>query len=326
MNNLSRKSENGSRKPKPSQNGSSQDIQSSEIFGKGSMQEQLNTSLDLRPTLLVWNDLYNEIANRKDKPEYPIGLKSIDDVLWGLHKRELIVIGGRPSQGKSAFAIQMAKNLADINKRIIYFSLEMSREQLIERMFCNICEVNNIHLRQGKAKQELENKRGIFESIVKDFKLLIDDKYGYNFDKLIKVCEIIKPDFIFIDYITMISAQGYQSKTIAIEEYIRKLKQLTMDMNLGAIVLSQINRSGVDNPDMSKLKWAGVLEEHPDTVVTLKWDWQGGKDIYNVHIEKQRHGEVKNVEVKFIPQYSKFRDLSKDEQHYKEVPERADFI
>lgn len=267
-------------------------------------------SLILSPLFEIWDTLKGDLMDRQNSPKYPIGLTDIDSVLWGLHKKELVTIGARTSHGKTAFAINMVKELADKGNRIIYFSLEMSKESLLERLFCNICEVDNIELRQGRAKQDVLNNEKIFLNWLQSSKILIEDRYGYNFNNIVNICETIQPDFVFVDYIQMISTIGYRSKVDAIEEYVRKIKELAVLKNFGVILISQINRHGAENPGMQYLKWSGVLEEHSDVVMTLKWAWNTEKFKYEyfVNIEKQRHGEVKNVELEFLPQYSKFKD------------------
>ena len=218
-------------------------------------------------------------------------------------------IGARTSHGKSAFAINMTKWLADKSQTIAYFSLEMNSEQLVERLMSNFSEIDNRALREGKATVEVEAKEGMFLSWLEDMKLLIDDQYGYNFNNIVEIVENIKPDFVIIDYIQMISTQGYRSKLDAIEEYIRKLKQLSLEYNFGAIVLSQLNRTAEGDPSMSKLKWAGVLEEHSDTVILLNWKWEVNE--FHINIAKQRHGECGSTVVKFKPEFSKFIDDDK---------------
>ena len=273
----------------------------------------------LKPLCEIWDNLKTDIMSRELTPKHKIGLPSIDNTLWGLHKQELVVIGARTSHGKSSFAINTVKNLADTNLRIIYFSLEMSKEQVLEKLLCNFCEINNRDLKQGMSKSEVIKNEKTFLSWISEIKLLIDDKYGYDFDSLVKVCEIIKPDFIFLDYIQMVSSKGYRSKVEAIEEYVRKIKELSVTMNFGAIIVSQINRSGVDDPTMSKFKWAGVLEEHPDVCIVLSYDKVKG--AYKVNIEKQRNGETKEIFVNFEPQYSRFADLTEQQ-----LQEKADAV
>ena len=225
-----------------------------------------------------------------------------------------MVIGARTSQGKSAFSIFLTKNLVDTGNRVIYFSLEMSQEQIMERLLTQILLINNLDLRKGYAKEELLKKEGVFNEWIDKVKLLIDAKYGYDFNKLVRIVEIIKPDFVFIDYIQMISTKGFRSKLDAIEEYIRRIKELSVEYNFGAIVISQVNRTGTDGAEMQHLKWAGVLEEHADTVCMLRWDWsiQDPKKFI-VDIKKQRHGETKNgIILDFTPQYSLFSEKQND--------------
>ena len=274
-----------------------------------SAKPQENISLDLNPLLQIWSTVYTDIQNRGNAPKYPTGLKELDNVIWGLHKRELVTMGARTSHGKSAMALQMAMSMADINQRTVYFSLEMSKEQLVERMLAHFCKIDNRWLRHGLAKERVEINKRLFENHIEGLKLLIDDQYGYWFDNIVKVCELVRPDFIFIDYIQMVSTKGYKSKLDAIEEYVRQIKQLANAMNFGVILISQINRSGEDEMTMANLKGAGVLEEHSDTVILLRWDWQKGE--YEVRVDKQRHGEVKTVHLEFEPEYFVFKDKIK---------------
>ena len=86
---------------------------------------------------------------RTGVPKHPIGLKEVDEVLWGVHKRELLTLAARTSQGKSAFSIHLAKTLVERSNRVLYFSLEMSKEQILERLVTNIALINNLALRRG---------------------------------------------------------------------------------------------------------------------------------------------------------------------------------
>ena len=258
----------------------------------------------------IWEVLKEDIMTRTDTPKHPIGLRSLDDLLWGVHKKELMVVGARTSQGKSAFSIFLAKQLADIGRRVIYFSLEMSKEQILERIFTQLTLINNVDLRKGYAKPKVVEREKILIDWMEDAKLLIDDRYGYDFDKLVSIVEIIKPDFVFIDYIQMVSTKGFKSKLEAIEEYVRKIKELSIRKDFGVILLSQVNRSGTEGAEMQHLKWAGVLEEHADSVVMLKWDWSiEDPNKYIVDVKKQRHAPVKNgIMIDFMPEFSLFKE------------------
>ena len=269
-------------------------------------------SVNISPLYEIYETVREDVLNRGTEPKYKIGLKELDEILWGVHKKELLAIGARTSHGKSAFAVNLTKEIVDVgNNRVIYFSLEMSKEQLLERLFCNICGVNNIGLRQGKKKDEFIEKENTFKAWIENAHLLIDDKYGFSFNKMVEICEIIKPDFIIVDYIQMISTYSYRSKLEAIEEYIRKLKELSLEMNFGTILLSQMNRSGGETPGIANFKWAAVIEEHSDTCLILDWD----NEEFNVKIVKQRHGGLGDVKLKFLPQYSRFEDKERTDEN-----------
>ena len=105
----------------------------------------------------------------------------------------------------------------------------------------------------------------------------------------------------------MISTKGFKSKLDAIDEYIRKLKQLSVELDFGVIVLSQINRGNKDNPNMSGFKGCGTIEEHCDSALILQWDMDTME--YTIRVEKQRHGEVGEIKVRFLPEYSRFEDI-----------------
>lgn len=273
--------------------------------------EQLDLYRNLTPLYQIWNPVKEDILSRKQTPEHTIGLKEIDDALWGLKKKELMVLGARTSHGKTSFAINMLKELAETSLRIIYFTLEMSKEHITEKLFSNFARVNNIDMRKGLSKDLVSSHSSGFEKWAENTKILIDDKNGYDWDNLVKVIDIIKPDFVFLDYIQMVSTKGQRSKVEGIENFVRHFKELCNTKNFGGILISQMNRSGVEDPGMDKLKWAGVLEEHSDVVILLFFDKE--KKRYKVTINKQRNGVTGDFYIIFEPQYSYFRDMTEQE-------------
>ena len=288
-------------------NGLTQNLYSDQKSEMGLGQDTKEELLKLLPLSEIYSNLRKDLDIRTQTPKYPVGLSELDKIIWGLHKKEVMVIGARTSHGKSAFTINTIKNLADKGIRIIYFSLEMTNEQLTERLLANLCEISLRDLREGKGLEILKERESIFLNWIADVKLLINDIYGYNFENIVKVCQEIKPDFIVIDYIQMISSKGFLNKRDAIEEFLTQIKALSMDLNFGAVLVSQINREGIEKPSVEHLKWAGILEEVADTILLLHWKWE--EDKYFIYIAKQRHGECGKVEVKFEPQYSRFSDM-----------------
>jgi len=253
----------------------------------------------------ILENVLKEIYSRGAKPKYPTGLTELDDLLWGLHKKELMIIGARTSHGKSSLALQFAIELATQSCKVGYFSLEMSKEQMVERIIAYLCPINNRSLRHGIATSQLKAKEGYLRTYLPTLKLLIDDEGGYTFDSIVEVCEHLNFDFIIVDYIQMISARGFKSKLDAIDEYVRKFKELCKLKNFGGIMVSQINRSGVDDMGLEHLKGSGTLEEHPDTVLLLNWNKED--DEYEVRVEKQRHGERGIIKLDYAPEYFKFK-------------------
>jgi replicative DNA helicase len=264
----------------------------------------------LKHTSEILETVLESIYTRGTSPKYPTGLKELDEVIWGVHKKELMIIGARTSQGKSSLAMQLALNLADLGARVGYFSLEMSREQLMERIIAHVSRIDARLIRCGLAKDKIKAQEKFLRGFIPNLKILFDDESGYTFDNIVTICEELKFDFVFVDYIQMISIRGYKSKLEAIEEYVRKFKELCKVLDMGGILISQINRQGVgEDMSMHHLKSAGCLEEHPDTVILL--DWNKIKDEYQIRVEKQRHGEVKTVNVDYVPEHFKFSDWKK---------------
>lgn len=261
----------------------------------------------LTPISEILETVLKNIEERGSHPTYSTGLKSLDDVLWGLHKREVLIMGARTSQGKSSLALQIAINLAMQGQKVAYFSLEMSKEQLVERMIAYHTRINNRSIRHGLAKIQLKNYYASLRKFSQGLKLLIDES-GYSFDDIVDICEVLKFDFVFIDYIQMVSMRGYKSKLEAIDEYVRKFKELAKVLDFGGVIVSQVNREGVGSMGIEHLKGSGTLEEHPDTVLLLEWNWD--KHEFLIRIEKQRHGECGKVYVNYEPEYFTFTDLA----------------
>jgi len=264
-----------------------------------------------------------DLKSRKSVPQYPTKLRDLDKLIWGIHKKELFVIGARPSMGKTSLAGQLAFNLADANHNVLFISLEMSKEQIVERLFCNVTRINNLDLREGKIDDKVKARMDIFDKLIENLPLCVVDRCGYNFsdiETLIKEMDP-KPDIVFLDYIQLISQGRHQNKVSAIEEYFRRLKELSISYNLAMIVLSQIRRmsEGRQNrrPTMDELKGSGSLEEHSDSVALIYWIKRSEfshEDIneFEINVAKQRHGAIGLVKVDFFPQYFSFSDRNEE--------------
>lgn len=281
----------------------------------------------------IFSGVSKDFLNRDSKPDLPVGLKDLDKIIWGLHRKELLTIGARPSIGKSSLATQIALNLNDEHHNVLFISLEMSKEQIVERMFCNLTGTDNMALREGKINDELKSRIPHFLKMASEMPMLVVDNCGYNFndvEKLIIEMEP-RPDVVFLDYIQMVSQGRHSSKAMAVEEYFRKLKELSVSYNFSMVVLSQIKRMDEKRqdkrPTMDELKWSGALEEHSDTVILLYWpshdvpNYLDRKD-YEVNVAKQRHGRTEIIKINFLPYYYRFEN--REEQQNEQ--QRADLI
>ncbi len=282
----------------------------------------------------IFAGVKKDFLSRQSTPELPSGLAELDKIVWGLHRKELLTIGGRPSEGKSALAVQLALNLNDIHCNVLFISLEMSKEQIVERMFCNIAKIDNLKLREGKVDiPYFEDYFPVFEKMVSAMPLLVVDNCGYDFadvEKLIIEMEP-RPDIVFLDYIQLISQGSHSNKSMSVEEYFRKLKELSITYNFAMVVLSQIKRMSEQRqnkrPTMDELKWSGALEEHSDTVMLLYWPYHNEADYYDnkefeIHVAKQRHGSTGLARVNFLPWHYRFEDREEP----KSEKQRADLI
>ena len=278
---------------------------------KNTVPEQLK----LRPLWQIFDELDKNITQRGTEPKYKIGLGDLDEILWGLHKQEVLTIGARTSHGKSALVTHLLCQMASNDLTIIDFTIEMTEEQMCERMITHICEIDNIKLRQGHALSEYNEKKKLFRSWAIEKNVLLTNKYGRTFDDLLRVCDLIKPDFVIVDYIQMVKADGMDKKA-AIEDYLIRIGELAKDMNFGVINISQLNRGSASEdksrPHIHHLKWSGVLEEFSDSGILLSWDSDANE--YTIYVEKQRHGEVGKIQVKFMPEYNKFREFTLKEK------------
>lgn len=280
---------------------------------------------DLKLCADISKDLRLSLESRGYAPELPIlSMPELNRKVWGLHKQKLLLIGARTSNGKSMFAINLAHDLAAQGKRVIFLSLEMPKERVLERMFCLNAEVNNIDLLTGKFKDD-----GIIQAKYKDFmdrcsrwKLYISDCIGRDWswlDKNIFQNMTVPPDAVFIDHIQEI--RGGQSHKDAIDEYISKMRECAIRNNFALILCSQVNRismsekDGNKEPQLHHLKATGFLEEAADQVILLHWPYHYAKDDTSIdkeefilNVAKNRDGMTGYIKMRYQPQYCRVKD------------------
>jgi len=257
------------------------------------------------------------IMERKGEPELALlSMPSLSRSIWGLRKGRLTIVAARPSQGKSAFALQIATDLSLQGKTVAFLSLEMDAEELYERVVCNHYKLNNMDLLHGKT-DEYVKAHGKFLDEFKNVPFIISDAVGWEWQEVAQFVEdiAVKPDVIIVDYIQAIKKHNMMERGV-FDEYIRRVREIAVKNNIAFILLSQINRASQDlkdkAPRLHQLKGSGFLEEHADVVMLLHWGYKYNKQArinsFQLFIEKNRNGPTGIVNLEFYPEWYRFED------------------
>ena len=256
------------------------------------------------------------------------GFTEFDRMTGGLHSGELIVIGGRPSMGKTSLALNMAEYAAIKSKKpVAVFSMEMSASQLALRLISSLGRVNATRLRTGQLEDEDWSRVTSAIKMLRDAKIFIDDTPALSPDVLRSKARRLKREhglgLIVVDCLQLMTLPGNsEDRATWISEITRSLKALAKELNVPVIALSQLNRSLETRTDkrpvMADLRESGAIEQDADVIVFIYRD-----DYYNrenspdkglaeVIIGKQRNGPTGAVKLKFFGEYTRFDNLSHD--------------
>ncbi|MBQ9992191.1 MAG: replicative DNA helicase [Firmicutes bacterium] len=242
--------------------------------------------------------------------------------LSGLQKGDLIILAARPAMGKTSMAINIAQEAAIRHgKTVAVFSLEMPKEQLVQRMLCTQARVDQGRIRKGDADEEYMNKLAEAMIPFSTAELYIDDTATITVNEIRAKCRKLKMekkklDLVVIDYLQLItgSSRRSENRQQEISEISRSLKALAKELDVPVLALSQLSRASEKNdeePNLSHLRESGAIEQDADIVIFLhrKKDSTEEAGIINVIIAKHRNGAVGKVKMVFIPQYTKFEDM-----------------
>lgn len=255
----------------------------------------------------------------------PTGFIDLDYRTAGLQPSDLILVAARPSMGKTAFVLNIAQYVAFHEaKSVAIFSLEMSKEQLVNRLFSLESRVDAQALRTGNLSDADWEKLVEGAGIIGDSKLIIDDTPGISISELRSKCRKYKLeqglDIIIIDYLQLMtgSGRGNESRQQEISDISRSLKGLARELNVPVVALSQLSRAVEQRPDhrpmMSDLRESGAIEQDADVVMFIYRDDYYNKDtelkgISEIIIAKQRNGPIGTVNLAWLPEYTKFANL-----------------
>lgn len=263
----------------------------------------------------------------------PTGFIDLDYKTSGLQPSDFILVAARPSMGKTAFVLNIAQHVAfRQNKAVAIFSLEMSKEQLVNRMFSLESYVDAQMLRNGNLKDSDWEKLIEGAGIIGKSKLIIDDTPGISISEMRSKCRKYKLehglDLIIIDYLQLMSGsvgKRSDSRQQEISDISRSLKALARELNVPVISLSQLSRAVEQRPDhrpmLSDLRESGAIEQDADVVMFIYRDDYYHKDTEHVNeaeiiIAKQRNGPIGTVTLTWLPQYTKFANSQKQVSDY----------
>ena len=255
----------------------------------------------------------------------PTGFADLDYITAGLHPSDLIIVAARPAMGKSAFALNIAANAAvRANVPVAIFSLEMSKEQMTNRILCSEAMVDSNKVRTGKIEDEEWTKLAEASGALSTSQIFIDDTPGISVMEIRAKCRKLKLEknigLIVIDYIQLVQASNKRnsSREQEISEISRSLKILAKEINVPVIALSQLSRSVEQRPDhrpmLSDLRESGAIEQDADIVMFLYRDDYYNEDsekknIAEVILAKHRSGSTGTVELAWLGNYTKFANL-----------------
>ena len=277
----------------------------------------------------------------------PTGLNDLDDRLGGLHNQDLIIIGGRPSMGKTALATNIAfyaaKNIQDkgLKSSVAFFSLEMSSEQLSTRILSEQSRIKSNDIRRGKISEEQFDKFIETSKNISELPLYIDETPAISIASISNRARRIKRLFgcelVVVDYIQLMRATNIRSegRVQEISEITQGLKALAKELNVPVLAVSQLSRAVEQRddkkPQLSDLRESGSIEQDADVVMFVyreayylerkeprpatveHAEWQNKMNeisiLAEIMISKQRHGPTGNIKVEFEAMFTKFRDI-----------------
>lgn len=265
-----------------------------------------------------------EVANVKGNiTGLASGFKDLDSYTAGFQPSDYIIIGARPSMGKTAFVLSIAANVVlKQNKAVAIFSLEMSRESLVNRLFAIDAWIDAQDIRTGSLSDDDWEKLSESAERIGNSKLIIDDTPGITISELRSKARKYKMDhnieMIAIDYIQLMSSgRKVENRQQEIAEISRAIKGIARELNIPILVLSQLNRASQDRmghkPAMSDIRESGAIEQDADVIMFLhREDYYNQeterKNVTDVIIAKQRNGPTGEIHLTWQPKFTRFAD------------------
>ena len=257
----------------------------------------------------------------------PTGFIDLDYRTAGMQPSDLVLIAARPSMGKTAFVLNIAQYVAfKQHKAVAIFSLEMSKEQLVNRLFSLESKVSGQNIRTGQLSDSEWEKLAETAGVIGQSNLMIDDTPGISIAELRSKCRKFKLerglDMIIIDYLQLMTGSGRsESRQQEISDISRSLKAIARELSVPVLALSQLSRAVEQRPDhrpmLSDLRESGAIEQDADVVMFIYRDDYYNKEtekpgVAEIIIAKQRNGPIGTVELAWLADYTKFANLQRE--------------
>jgi len=283
------------------------------------------------PVRAILKDTFEHIERLYERKEHVTGLATgfvdLDRLTSGFQPSDFIIIAGRPSMGKTAFALNIAKYAGvEQRRRVLILSLEMSKEQLVQRLLCSEARVDSHKVRTGYLEPRDWTRMTHAAGKLAEAPIFIDDSPALSVLEARAKARRMKAehglDLIVIDYLQLMRGRNPENRQQEISEISRSLKALAKELNVPVLALSQLSRavearqSKDFRPQLSDLRESGALEQDSDLILFVyrpeRYGLQAeeGERVSEIIIGKQRNGPVDTVKVTFIPEYASFENLA----------------
>ncbi len=254
----------------------------------------------------------------------PTGFHDLDDLLGGLHNSDLVIVAGRPSAGKTSFATSIAQHVAVSEKKpVALFSLEMSVEQLVQRLLCSEANVDSQRLRGGFIDDEEWQRITEAMGTLSDAPMFIDDSANITAMELRAKARRLKAEHdisaVFIDYLQLMQGSGRENRVQEVSEISRSLKGLARELNVPVVALSQLSRAVESRtphtPILSDLRESGSIEQDADVVMFVHREEMYDqntekKNIADIIVAKHRNGPIGTIPLRWFGAQTRFADLA----------------
>ena len=283
---------------------------------------------------IIVNEVYDKLQKLsgadKDKYKgYTTGFIDLDKAITGLNKSDLVIIGARPAMGKTSLALNLARNTAMMGKKkVLFFSLEMTKEQLAQRVLSTEARIESTKMRTGNITGEEWAKLATATALLSNCELYFDDTSNMTVSEMkSRIRRLRDVDAVFVDYLQLMKSGGrVESRVQEVSEITRNLKLMAKDLNIPVVVLAQLartteGRGKSHKPQLSDLRESGSIEQDADIVIMLYRDeyYSDGEEqpaeekspINKAEfiISKNRHGPTTTVEVAWNGDYTLFSNL-----------------